>query len=986
MTATTDTFNQSNYSPAIKELQAAIAVDPTDVITKLNLASQYEEEGFVDEAAEVYRDIIKTDTEGVFAASAEQALKNLGKSIEADPPTQSPQQSSVPAPDPTQSYSENIEALRREVTADPSDMVAQISLANAFESEGHAKEAASVYVYIIENDKEEVFSASAQKALEDLQERFPNEQLVGSASPKQEQTVEPEVVHPREKQTANDIDFLGQPKPTKPSNQRANQVLSRLRDLPIAQKQFGGMLLSSLLTLTGVVGAGIAITTTSGQSQLREQASSELAVNEIQYDIKINQMGFGFRGQSDNVAVIEAATEYAQTRQVSPGVRSQVDAILKNEIQARNIEFATLVGNDKKIIVNANENRAGDTFDPNGLVSEVLANPSQIKTSELIPWEEIEAEKPPLPEGTSPEDKALVRYTVTPVTSSGGQVVGVLVSGDLVLEGKVAIPTETVKAFDSGYSAVYHINDDGSFNFSTAASETLEGAGNGAAGQLVIHTSIDEAEALALPTTELLEDATAANGEIVTSRKEVAGQSYTLAAVSLKNNAGQPVAILVRGTPVENLNALLRSSLLLQVGVGVVAITMSAVLAGLLGRAISKPIQDLQKAAQDFGQGDLSARAEAETRDEIGLLAETFNEMAEDILTSTEAIARQSEANEREAIFQRKERERLQQGVIRLLLRIEEARRGDLRVQALVDEGEVGSIADAFNATMRSLQDLVAQVQSSANQVHDSAISNTGLITQLSDEARLQEQSIQSAEKSVQGIAQSIQSVAKSAQVAAKIARTSRLAAQQGQQTMDETVSNIDTIRTSVADTSKKAKRLAESSQEISKIVNIISDISEKTNLLAFNASIEATRAGENGQGFRVVADEVRRLAEQVTSSAQEIEQLIGGIQEETVEMMKMMEDSTSQVVTGTELVRKTKTTLQNVARISEEIDKVLNSISKATVSQREASKKVTQTMKSVATVAQKTATQSETMSEQLGSLSEVAIALQESSSKFKVN
>lgn len=979
MTATTNTLNnhQPNYSPEIRELQAAIAVDPTDVISRLTLASQLEEEGFQQEAIQAYREVIQIDTDEVFSASAEQALIKLGASIEepVNEPMLPPMATQAPAP--TVTYSDKIETLRRDVQADPNDMVAQISLASAYEADGHIQEAATVYQYIIDNDQEDVFSGSARKALEELTPQLPSQPVAATSTsaeltPQETVTATPSTIR---RSTAKAIAPV-----------KKHSVFSQLRDLPIAQKQFGGMLLSSLLTLTGVVGAGILITTSSGQSQLREQASSELAVNEIEYDIKINQMGFGFRGQSDNAAIIEAATQYAESRDVDPEVRSQVKGILENEISARTIEFATLVGIDKKILVNANADRTGEAFDPNGLVTQVFANPAQIKTSELVPWAQITSEAPPLPEGTNPEEQALVRYTVTPVTSAAGRVVGALVSGDLVITGKVAIPTETVKAFDSGYSAVYRVNGDGTFGLSTAASEVLEGQTKNSEGQLVIHSSFDEAEELTLPSDDILTAAvTAADGEIVTESKVVNGQSYTLAAVSLKNSAGQPVAVLVRGTPVENLNALLRSSLLLQVGVGVVAIAVSAALAGLLGRAISKPIQDLQQTAEDFGQGRMDARATAQAKDEVGLLAETFNRMADDIVASTEAIARQSEANEREALFQKKERERLQEGVIKLLIQIEDARRGDLRVQANVDEGEVGSIADAFNATMRSLQGLVSQVQSSANQVHDSAISSNDLIVRLADEATEQEQAIQSAEQSVQGIAQSIQSVAKSAQVAAKIARTSRVAAQQGQRTMDETVTNIDNIRSSVADTSKKAKRLAESSQEISKIVNIISDISEKTNLLAFNASIEATRAGENGQGFRVVADEVRRLAEQVTSSAQEIEQLIGGIQSETVEMMRMMEDSTSQVVTGTELVRKTKTTLQNVARISEEIDKVLNSISKATVSQRDASTKVTETMQSVASVAQKTATESRTMSEQLQSLTQVAVSLQESSAKFQV-
>lgn len=973
MTVSTDTINnQPNFSPAIKELQAAIAVDPADTITKITLASQLEQEGFINEAAEVYQDIIDTDEDGVFAASAQQALLALDVTVKPTAAVDSPPQTTAIAATPPTEYSPAIKELQDEVAANPTDMVAQISLASALETEGHGQEAAAIYQYIIDNDPDGVFSASAIKALETLQYHQQPAVTVEAIAPAAPQAKK---AGTRVKLELEDFDD---------DEEGVSPILRRARNLPIAQKQFVGFLLSSVISLTGVVGAGIAITGISGRSQLKNQATSELAVNQIEYDIKIDQMGFGFRGQSDNTAVVAAASQYSQSQTISPALQAQVKAILENEISARNIEYATLVGIDRRILVSANANRQGEVFDPGGLVTEVLANPNQIKASAIVPWEELQAENPPSLNDMTEGEDSLVRYTVTPVTGANDAVVGVLISGDVVIKSKVAIPSTTVAAFDGGYSSVYQVNPDGSFTLSAAASQAV--SDNPAATGTAIKTSANAIEELSLGDSELLSEAIAADGEVVTGIQTVGGVQYTLAAKSIRNFADEPVAVLVRGTPEDGLNALLRNSLLLQAGVGTVAVLLSAILAGLIGRTLSKPIQELQKTAAQFGEGNFDVRAVATSQDEIGRLAETFNVMAEQITASTEAIATQSSRNEAEAAFQRQERERLQEGVIRLLLQIEEARRGDLRIQADVDAGEVGSIADAFNATLRSLRLLVTQVQSSANQVHDSAIANTDMITKLSDEASLQERAIQSAEQSVQGIARSIQSVAKSAQVAAKIAKKSRLAAQQGQQTMDETVENIDTIRGSVADTSKKAKRLAESSQEISKIVSIISDISEKTNLLAFNASIEATRAGENGQGFRVVADEVRRLAEQVTSSAQEIEQLISGIQEETVQMMQMMEESTTQVVTGTELVRKTKTTLQNVARISEEIDKVLGSISKATVSQRDASSQVTKTMQSVAIVAKKTASESQLMSAQLKGMTEVAIALQESSARFKVD
>jgi twitching motility protein PilJ len=234
-------------------------------------------------------------------------------------------------------------------------------------------------------------------------------------------------------------------------------------------------------------------------------------------------------------------------------------------------------------------------------------------------------------------------------------------------------------------------------------------------------------------------------------------------------------------------------------------------------------------------------------------------------------------------------------------------------------------------------------------------------------------------------MAQSIESVSDTAQNAAAIARQGNEAAQQGQVTMDQTVNSIYKIRGRVAEISKKSKRLAESSQEISKIVSIIAGISEKTNLLAFNASIEAARAGENGQGFRIVADEVRRLAEMVTVSAQEIEQVILRIQEETAEMTKMMEESTSEVVTGTQLVQNTKETLQNLTQISQEIDSLLALISSNTESQRLTSKNITETMQKIANVSKETSERSQVVSESLQDLVNIALELQNSASRFKV-
>ncbi|WP_448515028.1 methyl-accepting chemotaxis protein [Parathermosynechococcus lividus] len=335
--------------------------------------------------------------------------------------------------------------------------------------------------------------------------------------------------------------------------------------------------------------------------------------------------------------------------------------------------------------------------------------------------------------------------------------------------------------------------------------------------------------------------------------------------------------------------------------------------------------------------------------------------------------------------LQRQERMKMQEAVINLLLDIEGAQRGDLTVRAKVDEGEMGSIADAFNATVRSLRQIVVQVQAAANQVQVAAQSSQQAIAGLVEGATQQAEDIQRTLQAVEAMAASVQDVAKSAQDAATIAAEGLAAAELGDATMDTTVDSMENIRLSVADTAKKMKRLAESSQEISKIINIISGISEKTNLLAFNASIEAARAGEHGQGFRVVADEVRRLAERVTDSARDIEQLVTGIQQETADVLQQMEGSTAQVVKGTQLVSQTKTTLQGLARLNQQIDSRLQAISERTVSQTATAAEVTQIMQAVAEMAQTTSSASAAVVAAMESLVTVAAELQSSVSRFRV-
>jgi methyl-accepting chemotaxis protein PixJ len=207
-----------------------------------------------------------------------------------------------------------------------------------------------------------------------------------------------------------------------------------------------------------------------------------------------------------------------------------------------------------------------------------------------------------------------------------------------------------------------------------------------------------------------------------------------------------------------------------------------------------------------------------------------------------------------------------------------------------------------------------------------------------------------------------------------------------GDVAMNRTVEAIQGIRETVAQTSKKIKRLSESSQKISKVVNLISNFATQTNVLALNAAIEATRAGEYGKGFAVVADEVRSLSRQSAAATIEIEKLVQEIQQETGEVAVAMEIGIQQVVEGTSLVNETRQNLNAIVSSTAEISQLLQRITDANQSQMLQSISVTASMKDVAKISNKTSIEANEIATVFQQLSGMAQDLLASVSKFKVN
>lgn len=409
-------------------------------------------------------------------------------------------------------------------------------------------------------------------------------------------------------------------------------LVSKFYNLSIRGKLFTVFFLAQGLTIAGLLGFGALTTIKTSQEQLARQSESELAATEINYGIKVNQMGFGFRGQSDNISIKQAAFLASQGETLPPQLKQQVKNVLQNEISARKIEYATLVGRNRKIIVGANNDRTGEIFDPEGLVSKVITNPEQIKSSAIVSYEELKQESPPIFPNLKEQEEFLIRYTATPVKdSSGSRVLGVLISGDVV-DGKYSIAENTTTEFKGGYAGIYKFNED--------REEDQD--------KLILASSVAENgenkdQDLSDNTKKILLDLLLKNPEkLANARGVVDKKSYTFTAGTILNENKNIVGLLVRGTPETDLIITLRASLFAQGVTGFVIVLFNLLLVFSLSNIIAKRLEDLESVSGEFAQGNLTRRVKVIGKDEIGNLALSFNLMAETLAQKEDALVQEA--------------------------------------------------------------------------------------------------------------------------------------------------------------------------------------------------------------------------------------------------------------------------------------------------------------------------------------------------------
>jgi twitching motility protein PilJ len=338
---------------------------------------------------------------------------------------------------------------------------------------------------------------------------------------------------------------------------------------------------------------------------------------------------------------------------------------------------------------------------------------------------------------------------------------------------------------------------------------------------------------------------------------------------------------------------------------------------------------------------------------------------------------------ERTAKEQAEQNERNQQAILRLLDEMGSLADGDLTVEATVTEDITGTIADSFNFAIEELRKLVATVNETALMVDTATKQTENTAAHLAIAADNQGKEINAATESIVSMAASIEEVSGNAERSSDVARHSVEVAHKGGEAVRRTIDGMSAIRETIQETSKRIKRLGESSQEIGNIVELINDIAEQTNILALNASIQASMAGEAGRGFAVVADEVQRLAERSTNATKQIEVLVRTIQTDTNEAVISMERSTTDVVGGALLAENAGAALDEIEQVSNQIASLVQNISSSARQQAGSAADVTRRTTRLREIGDQTGKATTATAESISNLSQLATELRKTVEGF---